>query len=292
MGLIDGLEHIIVESEPLGHFTRLRLGGVAEYFAQPTSVDELREIIRRCADEDVPTRLIGGGSNVLISDEGVAGMAIHLSAPCFSQIALLDGGLRVGGGALLSHFVSTAVREGFSGPEQLVGIPGTMGGALHENTGSVNADIGTWADSATVMTRAGEINERSREELNFSYRQSSLKELVILEATFKFDPEDPARLTKRLQKLWIARRAHQPMAQENSAYVFKDHGGESAGNLIDLAGLKATRVGQVEISSRDSNFIVANPGATSDDVKRLIDLIRSRVKDRFAVDLELSLRIW
>ena len=80
-------------------------------------------------------------------------MVLHLSAPCFSQIKVLKGGLSVGGGALLSHFVSTAVREGFSGPEQLVGIPGTMGGALHENTGTANADIGTWADSATVMTR-------------------------------------------------------------------------------------------------------------------------------------------
>ena len=101
---------------------------------------------------------------------------------------------------------------------------------------------------------------RSRDELNFSYRQSSLHDLAILEAQFKFESEDPARLTKRLQKLWIACCAQQPMAQENSAYVFKDHGGEAAGKLIDLAGLKSTRVGQVEISARDSNFIVANPG--------------------------------
>lgn len=292
MGLIDGLEHIIVENEPLAHFTRLRLGGVAEYFAEPTSHDELREIIRRCALENVPIRLIGGGSNVLISDEGVPGMVVHLSAPAFSQIQVVDDGLVAGGGAHLSHFVSTAVREGFAGPEQLVGIPGSVGGALHENTGTANADIGSWVESATAISLEGEMMTRPREDLNFAYRQSNLNELVILSGHFRFETDDPARLTRRLQKLWIARRAQQPMAQENAAYVFKDHGGEAAGKLIELAGLKSTRVGQVEISSRDSNFIVANNGATSDDVKRLVDLIRSRVQDRLAVELELSLRIW
>jgi UDP-N-acetylmuramate dehydrogenase len=271
MGLIDGLEHIILENEPLAHFTRLRLGGVAEYFAQPTSLEELSEIIRRCSHEAIPMRLIGGGSNVLVSDEGVAGMVIHLSAPRFSQIQLVDGGLVVGGGAHLSHFVSTAVREGYAGPEQLVGIPGTVGGALHENTGTANADIGTWVEGVTVITGGGEILERSRDELHFAYRQSNLSELAILDARFKFETDDPGSLTKRLQKLWIARRAQQPLSQENAAYVFKDHGGEAASKLIDLAGLKSTRVGQVEISSRDSNFLVANSGASSDDVKRLVD---------------------
>ncbi len=292
MGLIDGLEHIVLENEPLAHFTRLRLGGVAEYFAQPTSLEELSEIISRSAQEGISIRLIGGGSNVLVSDEGVPGMVVHLSAPRFSQIQVAESGLVVGGGANLSHFVSTAVREGFAGPEQLVGIPGSVGGALHENTGTANADIGMWVDGVTVLTLAGEQLDRSREELHFAYRQSNLNELAILEARFKFETDDPARLTKRLQKLWIARRAQQPLSQENAAYVFKDHGGEAASKLIDLAGLKSTRVGQVEISARDSNFIVANPGTSSDDVKRLIDLIRSRVKDRLAVDLELSLRIW
>lgn len=292
MGLIDGLEHIVVENEPLAHFTRLRLGGVAEYFAEPTSLEELAEVIRRCADEGISIRLIGGGSNILVSDEGVAGMVVHLAAPRFAQIQVIDGGLIAGGGAHLSHFVSTAVREGFAGPEQLVGIPGSIGGALHENTGTANADIGMWVDGATVMTLGGDLLERTRDELHFAYRQSNLNELAIIDARFKFETDDSVRLTKRLQKLWIARRAQQPLSQENAAYVFKDHGGEAAGKLIELAGLKSTRVGQVEISARDSNFIVANPGATSDDVKRLIDLIRSRVKDRLAADLELGLRIW
>ena len=111
--------------------------------------------------------------------------------------------------------------------------------------------------SVTVVNRAGEILTRSRDEMVFSYRQSSLTELVILRARFQFEREDAALLTRRLQTTWIARRAQQPMSQENCAYVFKDHGGEAAGKLIDLAGLKGTRIGAVEISDRDSNFLVA-----------------------------------
>lgn len=292
MGLFDGLEHIVRENEPLAGFTRLRIGGVAEYFGEPTNLDELLELIRRAAAEGLPIRLIGGGSNLLVSDEGVPGLVLHLSAPAFSQIRVEDQQLVVGGGAALSHFISTAVREGFSGPEQLVGIPGSVGGALHENTGTSNADISSWVQTVSVVTRTGEKLVRKPDEMNFAYRQSSLNELVILEASFQFERESPADLTRRMQKLWIMRRARQPMSQENAAYVFKDHGGEAAGKLIDLAGLKGTRIGQVQISDRDSNFIVAESGAKSDDVLRLIELIASRVHDRLAIKLEQGLRVW
>ncbi len=127
MGLIDGLEHFIKENEPLAPFTRLRLGGVAEYLAEPTNVDELIESIRRCSDDGSQIHLIGGGSNLLVCDEGVPGMVLNLSSPEFSQVRVDGNQLTVGGGASLAHFVSAAVREGFSGPEQLVGIPGTVG---------------------------------------------------------------------------------------------------------------------------------------------------------------------
>ncbi len=292
MGLYEGLEHIVRENEPLAGFTRLRIGGVAEYFGEPTNLDELIELIRRASAEGLPIRLIGGGSNLLISDEGVPGLVLHLSAPSFSQIRVEGNQLIVGGGAPLSHFISTAVREGLSGPEQLVGIPGTIGGALHENTGTSNADISSWIRSVTVVTRAGEILERKLDEMNFAYRQSSLNELVILEAQFQFDAEDAGGLTRRMQKQWIVRRARQPMSQENAAYVFKDHGGEAAGKLIDLAGMKGTRIGQVQISERNSNFIVAESGAKSEDVMRLIELISSRVKDRLSITLAQGLRVW
>ena len=179
MSITAGLEHIIRENEPLGTHTRLNLGGVAEFFAEPTSEAELVEIVKRSAAQDIPVRLIGRGSNILVRDEGVAGIVVSLAAPDFCKIQVNGQQLKSTGGTQLSHLVSTAVREGFSGPENLVGIPGTVGGALHVNTGAHGYDIGSRLQNARVMTRGGEILERKKDELSFSYRQSSLDELAV-----------------------------------------------------------------------------------------------------------------
>ena len=291
MTLTEGLEHIVRENEPLAPYTRLKMGGVAEFFAEPTTESELTELVKRFSSSDHSIRLIGGGSNILVKDEGVPGLVISLSAPAFCQCEAHDDQIKVSGGTKLKHFVSMAVREGFSGPENLVGIPGTVGGALHGNTGVNGYDIGSGLQSARVMTRQGEILERTRENLSFSYRQSSLDELVILDAQFSFEKEDPAELTKRMQKLWIVRKSAQPVT-EASVYVFKDHGVETAADLIEQAGLKGTRVGEVEISDRDPNTFVAHAGATCSDVLRLIELAKGQVADKLGMQLETALEIW
>ena len=290
--MISGLEHIVRENEPLAPYTRLGLGGVAEYFAEPTSQDELVAVVKRFTEEGLPIRLIGGGSNVLIKSSGVAGLVIHLGAPAFCEINVSGQSITAGGGTKLSHFVSTAVREGFSGPQRLVGIPGTIGGALHGNSGAHSVDIGTWVESATVLTRSGEVISRGKDELSFSYRQSSLSELAILNASFKFESEDAADLTKQMQKLWVVRRNNQPATDEPAAYVFKDHGSESAGSLIDAAGLKGTQVGAVEVFDHNPNYFVARNGATTDDVLRLIELVKSTVAERISVELETAIQVW
>jgi len=217
---------------------------------------------------------------------------VSLSSGDFAEIQVHGGRLTAGGGATLAHAVSETVRAGLAGLEPLVGIPGTIGGALHGNSGSRGGDIGQWACRATVMTRAGEIIQRNREDLVFAYRQSSLDELVILSADFQLEEDDPEQLTKRMQKQWIVKKAGQPLSHQNVASVFKNPRGMSAGMLIDQAGLKGTRVGNVEVSQRHANFIVANEEATSQDVLRLIDMIRSRVAERLGVELETELEIW
>ncbi len=292
MSLTEGLEHIIREAEPMAPFTWFRLGGVAQYFAEPTTYDELAETIKRFTQESLPVKVIGSGSNVLIGDAGTPGVVIHLAAPTFSQIEVSGRGLKVGGGAKLSHFVSTAVREGLSGPEQLVGIPGSVGGALHNNSSRSGGAIGQWLVEATVMTLSGEIVVRTKSDLNFNYRQSSLDDLAILDATFEFDSEDPQSLTKRMQKLWIVKRATHPPDTQRVGCIFNDAGHETAGELIDRSGLKGTRVGGVEIAENNPNFFVAHDGATADDVLRLIELVKTQVADRTGVDLETSLEIW
>ncbi len=292
MTLVSGFEKIVRLDEPLADRTWLRLGGVASFYAEPKSVDELAALVRRCCDEEVPIRVLGSGSNLLIRDDGVPGMVVSLAGRGFSDIRISDGRLIAGGGAKLAHAISETVRSGLAGLEPLVGIPGTVGGALHGNSGSRGGDIGQWACRATVMTRTGEILQRNREDLVFAYRQSSLDELVILSAEFQLEEDDPERLTKRMQKQWIVKKAGQPLSHQNVASVFKNPRGMSAGMLIDQAGLKGTRVGAVEVSQRHANFIVADDGATSQDVLRLIDMVRSRVAERLGVELETELEIW
>ena len=292
MSLISGFEHIVRENEPLAPFTRLNIGGVAEYFAEPTTKDELVALVKRFAENDLPIRLMGSGTNVLIQTQGIAGLVVHLSAPAFGQIVIDGDTMVVGGGAKLSHFVASAVREGLTGPQHLVGITGTVGGALHSNTSAVGFDIGSWVQSAEVLNRSGDLVTHEKENMSFSYRQSSLSELAILSATFKFDSESAEALTKQMQKLWIVRRAAQPAADERAAYVFKDHGGDTASSLIDQAGLKGTRVGEVEVCDRDPNFFIAHDGATADDFQRLIELVQTRVRDQQEIELQTSIGIW
>lgn len=292
MSLLSGFEHIVRQAEPLAAHTWFHLGGAAEYFAEPTNVDELRGLILRCLEEELPVRLLGGGSNVLVRDEGAPGLVIRLTEPAFSQIKVGKEGVLAGGAARLGHVISSTVREGLGGLETLVGIPGTIGGALHGNAGSRGGDIGQWTSRATVMTRSGEIIERSREELVFAYRQSSLDELVILSAEFQLEEEDPEQLTKRMQQQWIVKKASQPLSHQSAGCIFKNPRGMSAGMLIDQAGLKGTRVGGAEVSDRHANFIVAEPGASSQDVLRLIELVRSRVADRLGIELETEIQIW
>ena len=292
MSLIEGFETIVRENEPLAPYTRFRIGGVAEFFAEPTSLSELAELIKRFQDADRPVRLLGSGSNLLVRDEGAEGLVIHLAAPVFSRLDVEGDQMISGGGTKLSHFVSVAVANGFSGPENLVGIPGTVGGALHGNAGNHQADIGSWVQSVTVVTRKGDIVQRTREEMNFAYRSSSLNELAIVDATFQFEREAPDQLTRRMQKLWIVKRANEPGIDQNAGYVFQDAGGESAGRLIEQAGLRGTKVGAVEISSRDPSFFIANEGATSAEVLQLIDLVQARVSERVGVELQTSLVVW
>ncbi len=293
MPLLSGFEAFVRSDEPLAGHTWLQVGGAAQYFAEPRHFDELKALVERCCHEHLAVRILGGGSNVLVSDGGVHGMVVHLAAPAFCEIRVDGGTITAGGGAKLGHVISTSVREGLGGLEALVGIPGTIGGALHGNAGGRGGDIGQWTRRATVMTRTGQLIERQRGDLVFAYRHSSLDELVILEATFELERDDPDELTKRMQKQWIIKKASQPLGSQSAGCIFKNPRGMSAGMLIDQAGLKGTRVGGAEVSQHHANFIVAERGATtSDDILRLIELVRDRVAERLGVELELEIEVW
>jgi len=280
------------ENVPLADRTWFKLGGPAQYFAEPTSLDELQAVVRRSHDEGLHVCLLGGGSNVLVRDEGVAGMVICLTGPALGMTVIDGNKVTVGGGAQLANVITQTVGAGLAGLEPLVGIPGTTGGALHGNAGTQAGDIGQWTSRATVMTRSGELITRERNDLVFAYRQSSLDELAIVEAQFELEEDDPDEITKRMQKQWIFKKANLPMAHENTGCIFRNPRGMSAGMLIDQAGLKGETVGGAEVSQRHANFIITHPKATTRDVLKLIDVVRSRVAERMGVELETEIEIW
>ncbi len=292
MDPLTGFEQIVRQGEPLAMHTWFQLGGPAEYFAEPRTPEELMALVRRCHEEEIPVRVLGRGSNVLVRDEGVSGLVMRLAEPAFCQVRVEGQAIVAGGGARLGRAVTTAVHHGLAGLETLVASPGTLGGALHGNAGTPAGNIGEWTVQATVVTHTGQTFVRQREDLLFGYRQSSLDELVILEAKLQLEPDDPKELAKRLQKLWILRKASQPMGHQCAGAIFKNPRGMFAGELIETAGLKGARIGGAVVSDRHANFIIAEPECTSSDVLRLIDVVRSQVHERLGVLLELEIEIW
>lgn len=292
MGWLDGLEHIVRADEPLAPKCTLRIGGNTEFFAEPTNREELLQVVQRSRDEGLSVRLLGGGSNLLVSDEGVKGVTISLAAPEFGKIEVAENKVRAGCGALLSHVIATTVREGLSGMESLTAIPGTVGGALHGNSGDEATDVGRYAQSATVLTRGGEQLTRGRDDMTFGYRESSLNELAILEVEFELESEDREELTRRMQKKWIVKRAGYPMGGQAAGYLFKDPLGMTAAELIEQAGMKTASVGGASLFERDANFVTVTSDASTSDVVQLIDDVRNKVSQQVGVDLEQNIQIW
>lgn len=292
MSFLDEFADVLKRDEPLAPYTWLKVGGLAQFFLEPRSVDELTRAVKTCCQEGIPVRVLGGGSNLVVRDEGVSGVVLRLNHPAFAEVKIAGSRVTVGGGALLSHVISETVRAGLAGFENLSGIPGTIGGALHGNVGGRHGEIAQFVRSVTVLTATGEKLVRTEDELSFDYRQSNLDELLVLEAEFELQPDDPEQISQRLKKIWIAKKASQPLSSQTVGCIFKNPRGQRAGQLIEQAGLKGTRIGGAEINDRHANFIVTHEGASSSDVLRLMDLVRAKVTEQFGVALEPEVKIW
>lgn len=292
MSLLEDFSDILQHDKPLAPLTWMNLGGPAQFFLEPRDQAELQRVVVCCHENDIPIHVLGGGSNLLIRGEGVSGAVIRLANASFAELAVDGTTLRAGSGALLSQAISISVRAGLAGLEVLAGIPGTVGGALKGNAGGRAGEISETARSVTTMTAKGEIITRSGDDLSFAYRSSNITEPFILEGTFELHPDDPDDITTRMRKLWIMKKATQPLSDQSAGCIFKNPRGQSAGALIDKAGLKGTRLGGAEISDRHANFVVTHDGCKSDDVLRLIDLVRSKISEQFGVELELEIQVW
>jgi UDP-N-acetylmuramate dehydrogenase len=290
-GLADFAD-IVKHNEPLAPFTRLKLGGPAEWLIQPRSREELSGVVRCCFQEHIPLRVLGNGCNVLVRDEGVRGAVLRLTEPAFTQVTVGGNRVRAGTGATVSALISQSARHGFAGLESLVGIPGSVGGALRCNAGDRSGDIGQFVRLVEVLDTQGNVQVRDRDELRFGYHWSNLDDPVLLAAEFELETDAPDAIVKRMIKAWIQRKASQPPTFQAAGRAFRNPRGLSAASLIVQAGLAKQPVGGAEISDRDASYVVVHPGAKAGDVLRLIDLVRSRVQERFGVELETDIEIW
>lgn len=292
MNCLDKFSEITRRDEPLAPYTWLKLGGPAQFLMEPRSVEELAEVVKCCHESEIPLHILGDGSNLLIRDEGVSGVVLRLVHGDFSKVTVEGTKVVAGAGALLSHVISRAVAAGLTGLEDLAGIPGTIGGAVVGNAGGKSGEIGSAVESVQVVNYRGELETVPAELINFEYRSSNINAPVILSAALQLKEGDPAEITKRLRKTWIVKKASQPLSAQSAGCIFKNPRGLSAGALIDQAGLKGTRIGDCEVSDIHANFIITHENTTSEDLLRLIDLVRSKVSDTHGVDLELEIKIW
>ncbi len=290
---LDPFRECLSKSEPLAPLTWFRLGGPAEFLVRPRSADDLAELLQVCHKAELPLKLLGGGSNLLVQDHGVAGVVAHLDAPAFSDVEISGKKVTVGAAVPLTALISQTARAGLAGLEILTGIPGTVGGALRGNAGGRAGAIGQFVRSITLLDANGQIQERRGEDLHFAYRESNLDEPVILSCVFDLEPEEPEAVVKRMRRIWILKKENQPYGHQSSGMIFKDPTPEvTARLLIEQAGLKGARHQFAEVSDRHANYIVAQPGSSSADVLGLIDLIRKQVRIQFGYELELQIQVW
>ncbi|MBN1436663.1 MAG: UDP-N-acetylmuramate dehydrogenase [Sedimentisphaerales bacterium] len=292
MNLFAGLEEIVKFDEPLAPYNWFKLGGPARYFVTPRNLDQLKQVIERCNENHVDVKILGRGSNLLVGDEGVDGVVIRMTDKYFGQISIEGNTVCAGAGASINRLLQVCARAGLSGMECLVGIPGSVGGAVKINAGGRFGDIGSFSHSVSLMDSSGYQFVRPREDIYFGYRETNIMAKLILSAEFTLTPDDPEAIGRTIKEVWMLKKISQPMSSRNAGCVFKNPRALSAGALIDQAGLKGLRLGGAQVSERHANFIVVSDGATASDVLKLIDQIRQQVQRRFDVELELELEIW
>jgi UDP-N-acetylmuramate--alanine ligase len=283
----------ILENEPLGRRTTMGVGGPARFYAEPATMDDLLGILSGARESGLDVFVIGRGSNLLVLDSGFPGLVLRLNSEAFCAVKPLgDGRLSVGAGARLKQLCGDAAKLGLTGFENFEGIPATVGGALRMNAGAMGSWLYEVVESVDMITPAGELVTKKKEELTINYREcEQLRECVAVGATFKAKGTDtPEAIRRRMDDFASTRKASQPR-EPSAGCVFKNPKGDFAGRLIDMSALKGLRIGGAEVSEVHGNFIINRGGATSDDVLTLIRKIRSVVKERHGADLEPEVQV-
>ena len=282
----------LLEQELMSRHTSFRIGGPADYFVEPASVDELAGVLSLARQEKVPFFIVGNGSNLLVSDEGFRGMIVHTGGSLRS-ISVEGDVIYAQAGALLGAVAGAALEAGLTGMEFAAGIPGTLGGAVCMNAGAYGGEMKDILLDAEVLTQDGERLVIPVEELDLSYRHSIIfeKNYIVLAAHIRLSRGDKTQIRNRMNELAGARKEKQPLEYPSAGSTFKRPEGYFAGKLIQDAGLKGYTVGGAQVSEKHSAFVINRGGATAEEVRFLIRQVRSKVKQQFGVELEPEVRM-
>ena len=280
---------------PLAPRTTFRIGGPADLLAEAKTIPELVEFVRLARECHVPLFLLGNGSNILVRDGGVRGLVIENHCEQ-SRLSVAQAGraiLHAESGVVLPGVANRMARQGWAGLEWAIGVPGTLGGAIVGNAGAHGASMADSVVNVSILDQANAVRELPKTDLAFDYRMSRFKRAkgeIVLSAELEFKRDDPQACLARLNDFTQRRRRTQP-TEHSVGSMFKNPPGNFAGRLIEQAGLKGTRIGQVEVSTVHANFFVNHGGASANDVVRLIDLVRERVQHQFGIALELEIEM-
>jgi UDP-N-acetylmuramate dehydrogenase len=285
----------VAAAHSLRRYTSFQIGGPADLFVEPASVEALATVLRAASELGVPVTCLGGGTNVLVGDAGVRGLVVRLGK-AFSYIRVTGEDdaaicLEAGAATRFIRLAKDSVSRGLGGLEFAAGIPGSVGGAAQMNAGAFGGEISQTLTSMVYVTAAGEIVEKPREDLQFSYRKLAFDSgAVITSLRFRLLRSSVGRLQQAVARVQEKRRRNQPAGYPNAGSIFKNPPGEFAGRLIEKAGLKGTTKGGAQVSAEHANFIINLGTATAGDVRELMRVVQEEVWKRCGVWLEPEVR--
>ena len=278
-------------NEPMSRHTSYGIGGPAGAYITPRDRDDLRRILHFADEQNIPVFFIGSGSNLLVADEGINGIVITL-IKSFNKLEIKGCHIYAETGVMLGHMVKHCIKQKLTGLETMVGVPGTLGGALMMNAGAFGSEISNFLKNVDVMTLTGEIKQYSVKDIDFHYRHSSFKkDEIIMSANFVLKKATKQEIMNKRAKASAGRKETQPLRFRSAGSLFKNPKKDvAAGYLIDKAGLKGTHRGDAEISEKHANFFVNHGKANAEDVVFLIRLARKTVEKKFGINLELEVK--
>ncbi|MEN0061896.1 MAG: UDP-N-acetylmuramate dehydrogenase [Myxococcota bacterium] len=273
--------------EPLVKKTWWRVGGPAEAFAEVTSVEQLAETLRVTRAHDVPVFVLGNASNLLIGDGGIPGLVVRLGGDLARLEAPEPGRLVLGGGLKLVSLLRQAQRDGYTGLEMVAGVPGTVGGAIRMNAGTRLGEIGDRVRHVDVLRGDGSKARWTPEQLAFAYRHCTLPpDAIVVAAHMELTDLDPEESRAQIAEHLDYRARTQPTDVPTCGSTFRNPPGDSAGRLIDAAGLKGFAIGAARVSEKHANFVVNAGNATAADIRAVIETVQARVHETFGVELQ------